>query len=1242
MLCVGFLALCCSVVFAVPAPDKVITLKQPDGTAILVRLFGDEFYHWHEADDGYTVIQDQQGWWCYAVKDAQGDLVAGPQRVAIDRRPVTLQRRLRPDDQVLAQRIYEGKRARGYFDARLAPVVPEGPPEEIDRPPVRVEPRGTVNNLVILCYFSDHSTTANYCRPASEYGPLFNQVGHSTDGAVGSVRDYYYEISYGNLTMVSTTTAWLALPGTKAYYGQDSGPNTDINVTSMVVMAINLADAAGVDFSQYDTDGDNWIDAIDIIHSGYGQESTGVANDIWSHRGWVGDSLAVNPDGVWISGYHTEPALRGTAGQNIIRIGVICHETGHFYGLPDLYDTDGATGGYGNGIGAWGIMASGSWGANGSTWPERPVHMCGWSKMQLGWIDPTPIHTKNSWSLSQVETNAVSYIVREGLPDAEHFLVSNRQATGFDSQLLNSGGLEILHIDESQLDNNTTPSLKVEWEEADGNWSLRNQATGSRAQAGDPWPGSASQTTFGPATTPDTNSNPAHGGSPSSVTVSSISASADPMTFDLQSLVPWVDVPSSDPDGNFNVTWTSSANATQYELQEGTTSTVSTYSDNCNSETVFRNDWIARGAVRRVVPPTEGDSVYLMQLAQPPFPGGTFYDEFQSLQLRKKFRVTASTTISYDIKYGFNNASASTDCGVGYFQIRRTTETTWTTLTKFSTYGLGSWNSWTETSGELSSFVGSECEVRFLVINNAGTVWFWYPGSWPHDGMAIEDFSINSAQLSDYSWSTVSGSATSPYASSKGNGIWSYRVRARAGGSWQDWSNVDAVQVGAGPTITSATVEDLGTATGTDTGLAAADSGYANERSVRIAVLATGGTPTQIRVAESAGALSAASYVAFTYPNYDSYQLSDSDGGKDIWVQVQDAGGASNQYNIGGNTNADIVLDRVAPASTGVTAPAPAATVTGGGSTSINWNAFTDTNGVKTNSVSLDYDTSSGGGGYPNSIATGEADDGSYSWSPVAAINSTTVRVRATAYDVGGTSGSATSSGDFTISSPFPTVNSIVRADTNPTSVSSVNFTVTFSEGVLNVDTSDFAIDASGVSGASISGVSGSGASRTVSVGTGTGDGTLSIDLIDDDSIVDAATGLVTLGGAGAGNGSYTSGEDYTIDKTAPDTTVTGPAGTTVPLVVFDVTFTAVETGSGLRAAHLYYQKDGAGGYLQYGSGFASSPISFDSSSTGANGIYEFYTIGIDNASNVESAPVSADLIVTVDAAAAAKRWQLY
>ncbi|WP_322821089.1 choice-of-anchor Q domain-containing protein [Chloroflexus sp.] len=86
--------------------------------------------------------------------------------------------------------------------------------------------------------------------------------------------------------------------------------------------------------------------------------------------------------------------------------------------------------------------------------------------------------------------------------------------------------------------------------------------------------------------------------------------------------------------------------------------------------------------------------------------------------------------------------------------------------------------------------------------------------------------------------------------------------------------------------------------------------------------------------------------------------------------------------------------------------------------------------------------------------------------------------------------------GSYELDVTPPTVTSITRADPNPTNATSVNFTVTFSESVTGVDSSDFSLNPTGgVSGASITGVSGFGSSYTVTVNTGTGSGTLRLDI---------------------------------------------------------------------------------------------------------------------------------------------------
>ncbi len=130
---------------------------------------------------------------------------------------------------------------------------------------------------------------------------------------------------------------------------------------------------------------------------------------------------------------------------------------------------------------------------------------------------------------------------------------------------------------------------------------------------------------------------------------------------------------------------------------------------------------------------------------------------------------------------------------------------------------------------------------------------------------------------------------------------------------------------------------------------------------------------------------------------------------------------------------------------------------------------------------------------------------------------------------------------NITVDTISPVVLSITRLDPNPTTGTSMNFAVTFSEPVTGVDLADFLpLPAGTLSGVTVSGLSGSDASYTVTVNIVTGSGTLTLALSDNDSISDAAGNL--LGGSGAGNGDFTGGEAYT--RYQPTTTNFASLGT--------------------------------------------------------------------------------------------------
>ncbi|MCB2202591.1 sortase [bacterium] len=115
----------------------------------------------------------------------------------------------------------------------------------------------------------------------------------------------------------------------------------------------------------------------------------------------------------------------------------------------------------------------------------------------------------------------------------------------------------------------------------------------------------------------------------------------------------------------------------------------------------------------------------------------------------------------------------------------------------------------------------------------------------------------------------------------------------------------------------------------------------------------------------------------------------------------------------------------------------------------------------------------------------------------------------------------------------LPVVESLTRDDPSPTNLSQVDFTIAFNKAVTGVDSSDFDIVTTGtLQGASILGVAGSGDERTITVSTGFGSGTLGLKVNDDNTIIDDISN--ELGGPEQGDGDYSAGEVYIIDKIAP------------------------------------------------------------------------------------------------------------
>ena len=88
----------------------------------------------------------------------------------------------------------------------------------------------------------------------------------------GSIKDFYIENSYGQLVVISTEVVWFTAAEGYLVYGSDQGDSGYEMVKQMIGQAIDDAEAAGMDWTQFDNDGDGHLDALNVIDAGSGAE----------------------------------------------------------------------------------------------------------------------------------------------------------------------------------------------------------------------------------------------------------------------------------------------------------------------------------------------------------------------------------------------------------------------------------------------------------------------------------------------------------------------------------------------------------------------------------------------------------------------------------------------------------------------------------------------------------------------------------------------------------------------------------------------------------------------------------------------------------------------------------------------------------------------------------------------------------------------------------------------------------
>ncbi|NOU19195.1 MAG: M6 family metalloprotease domain-containing protein [Bacteroidales bacterium] len=466
-------------IYFCPAYPGKIVYTNPDGSTINIFLKGDESLHWAKTVDGFTIIQDEEGTYFYAEQDSNGNLV----RSDIKANDPT--KRTGMEQSFLSSKSkdlsYSSKQLQTVKSERESITKTDGPLEAFPT-------GGTRKVLMILMDFQDKP----FAFTKTDFENMMNLENYN---GTGSFKDFYESMSYGTLHLQTVVTPIYHATGTMAKYGANVGTSKYINARQFVQEAVDAAHADGIDFSQFDNDGDGVCDGVIVVHSGYGEEAGASPNTLWSHK-WSLGALARNYNGVLVDAYNVDPELSGSSGSAMTNIGVICHEFGHALGLPDLYDID-YSGAFD--AGNWDLMAGGSWNNNGIT----PSSLSVWCKTFLGWSSPTVISTPGTGKTVNSSVANNSFFRVNSTTDNEYFLIENRQKTLWD-QYIPGHGMVIWHIDDnwnaSHRGVNDDPTHQgVDLVEAD---NIQTAAT----VTGDPFPGTANVTSFTDLTTPNSKS----------------------------------------------------------------------------------------------------------------------------------------------------------------------------------------------------------------------------------------------------------------------------------------------------------------------------------------------------------------------------------------------------------------------------------------------------------------------------------------------------------------------------------------------------------------------------------------------------------------------------------------------------------------------------------------------------------------------------------------------------------------
>ena len=427
-LALAFMA--ASQLFAAKARPATVSLTLTDGSVVSAQLVGDEYLHYYQMLDGTPLRKTADGKYEATTYEA----ITGGQ--------VLNGRGSRASD--------IGSSAPSYFPHTGSPKA-----------------------LVILVQFQDvkfksaspYNTFNHYLNAKKgESMPEADKDVFITDEEpclnYGSVNQYFADMSNNQFSPQFDIVGPVTVSRESAYYGKNGSgnDNNDQHYTDMIKEACKLVDDR-VNFADYDSDNDGYVDLVYIIYAGYSESISGNSEDcLWPKSG-TADKLGTY-DGKTVCRFGINNELNETPEYTANRkdgklyingIGLFCHEFSHCLGIPDLYPTTKPASTQNNQSPEyWDVMDMGCYGGNG--YGYCPIPYSPWEKSIMGWVQPTTLSAQaQQITLEPYDQASKALKIEADDKSGEYLLLQNIRQEGWYKYVFGYG-LLVWRIDYADLE----------------------------------------------------------------------------------------------------------------------------------------------------------------------------------------------------------------------------------------------------------------------------------------------------------------------------------------------------------------------------------------------------------------------------------------------------------------------------------------------------------------------------------------------------------------------------------------------------------------------------------------------------------------------------------------------------------------------------------------------------------------------------------------------------------------------